>query len=216
MEEIIQVNDIGSIDMAKPGHNVVYGKNDEGKSTIMSKPLDEVENQRIAIIDFHNEYTKLADKPNVDRFIPTPTEKNNDAQTLDFLRWALTRIKKLRYDVIVIDEFNQYVHNNKHETPYELEDLKNNVAHEDWGGATSFLIMRLPAQGDSEFRETSNYMIIAGLQGKNGVKQLNDSITGLGDAAKRVVGTNHFVVKYPSGYFAIHDPVEEKYTTAKR
>lgn len=212
----MKVEGIGEIDMDKPGHNVVYGKNDEGKSTIMAYMLSQIENQRIAIIDYHNEFTKLADKPNVDRFIPTAKERNKDSETMDFLRWCLTRIKKLRYDIIVIDEFNQYVHNSKFETPYELNDLKNNIAHEEWGAATGFYIMRLPAQGDSEFRDTANNIICAGLQGSTGVDALNNQVSGLGDAAKYVVGSNNYVVKYTNGYFGIHDPVPEEHATAKR
>jgi hypothetical protein len=208
---------IGEMDMTKPGHNVVYGKNDEGKSTITSYVLRECPNQRVAIIDYHDEYTKLADEPNIDRFIPKPAEKNNEAQRMAFLRWALEEIKKRRYDIIIIDEFNQYVHNTKYESPYELIDLKNNIAHgDDWNRASAFYIMRSPAQGDSDFRETANYIICAGLQGKNAVKSLNDRVEGMGDLSKQVVGTHKFVMLGPSGYYWLNDPVPEENTTAKR
>lgn len=208
--------DIRKLDTTAPGHNVVYGKNDEGKSTIVNYIVSEIENQRIAIIDFHNEYTKVADKPNVDRYIPEAEERNKDALTMDFLRWALTKIKALNYDIIIIDEFNQYVHNSKFETPYELQDLKNNIAHSDWNNAAGWYIMRFPAQGDSEFREAAHNIICAGVQGKNAVKALNDEVDGLGDLSKQLVGTNSFVVKGPSGYYRVHEPVPEKNATAKR
>jgi len=208
---------IGVLDTTEAGHNVVYGKNDAGKSTIMSYILDNCPNQRIAIVDYHNEYTKLADEPNIDRYIPNPKEKNDEALRMDFLRWALSRIKKLRYDIIVIDEFNQYVHNTKYESPYELVDLKNNIAHgDDWNRASAFYIMRAPSQGDSDFRETANNIICAGLQGKNGVKALNDRVDGLGDLSKQVVASHKFVVLGPSGYYWLSEPVPEKYTTAKK
>lgn len=210
------MSEIGKIDTTKPGHNVVYGKNDEGKSTIMAKILDDVPNQRIAIIDYHSEYTKAANDPNVDRFIPTAKERNDKELRMDFLRWALSKIKQKRYDIIVIDEFNQYVQNTKFETPYELEDLKNNIAHDEWNSAASFLLMRRPSQGDSDFRETANNIICAGLQGKRAVKALDDRVDGFGQLAKHVVGTHKFGVLTSSGYFWLNQPVDEQHATAKR
>ena len=208
---------VGRLDMNEPGHNVVYGKNDEGKSTIVSYILDNCPNQRVAIIDYHNEYTKMANQPNIDRFIPQPAEKNDELERMEFLRWALQQIKQRRYDIIVIDEFNQYVQNSKYESPYELQDLKNNIAHgEDWNRASAFYIMRAPAQGDSEFRETANNIIVAGLQGKNAVKSLNDRVEGLGDLSKQIVGTHYYIVLGPSGYYWLNDPVPSDYTTAKK
>lgn len=197
------------INLTKAGHVPVYGRPDAGKSTGIQSILHRVENQRIAIIDFHNEYTKLAHKPNVDRFIPNAAQRNNKGELLLFLRKTLKRIKRIGYDIIVIDEFNQYIQNSKHETPYELQDLKNNVAHDGetgWNNATVFYLMRTPAQGDSEFRETALYILAWHTPGNNSEDDINKLSDGAGTAAKRL--TDHkFVMINRARNWGVFDPV---------
>lgn len=209
------MSDLGQLDMTKTGHNVVYANNDYGKSTFMSYVVENVPNQRVAIIDYHNEYTKLDHMPNVDRYVPTAKERNNPVERKEFLRWALRKIKKNKYDVIIIDEFNQYVHHSKFETPYELEDLKNNIAHDEWNAPMAFYVMRTPAQGDSEFRETARYVITGRCTGSNAQSALNEICDGLGDIAGNL-HSHYFAIASPARYFWISEPVPEDKSTAKR
>lgn len=203
------------LDLTKPGHNVFYGDNDEGKSTILQYVVKQAENHRIAIIDYHDEYTKLDNEPNVDRFIPTERERNDPQERMDFFRWCLDAMKRTGYDLIIIEEFNQYVKNTKFETPYELQDMKNNIAHKSWNNATSILIMRLPSQGDSEFRETARHIIVAGNRGNNAQSQLNDVADGLGDVSRQVLGTHKFGVLDRNTNLFVCEPVPEENATRK-
>jgi len=214
MNQIERVEPENVWDLTDSGISMLYGMPDAGKSTLTQYACDNIENQRIAIIDYHHEFTKVAHKPNVDRFKPKAVERNNDEQLMSFLVWALKKIKAIGYDIIIIDEFNQYIRNSKHETPYILNDLKNNLAHEEWNHAKLILLQRHPAQGDSEFRETAKNIISFRVTGNNAKKTFNDIQDGLGDLVKSL-HSYYFVVVSPQNYFWVSEPVPEDYATSK-
>ena len=180
------------IDFTKSGHVPVYGRNDSGKTTTIKQILQQTETERVAIIDYHDEYGDLiSETGNIDRFVVPNKAKASKDDLMDYMEHVLNKIKAVGYDVIVIDEFNQYI-KTKHETPFILESLKNNIAHDEWNKALGFYIMRRPAQGDNEFRETALFMIVCYVSGKGNISQLNDISPQLGDLATRLAGSPYY------------------------
>lgn len=193
---------IVKLDFTKPFLCMVNGLTDSGKSTGLQYILSRIRNQRIAIIDYHNEYGKLEHMPNVDRFVPNAKERNNAEARMSFLKDALRAIKKIGYDVIVLEEFNQYV-KTRHDTPDILEDLKNNHAHDDWNHAKVFYVMRRPTQTDSDFDENAHYMLIWRVTGRRTLKSYKNEVDGLDEAVKRLGDFEFVFVDRDNSFYTV-------------
>lgn len=201
------MEEIQKLDFTKPFLCMVNGLTDSGKSTGLQYILSRITNQRIAIVDYHDEYGKLDHMPNLDRFVPNPKEKNNKEARMKFLKSTLRTIKKMGYDIIVLEEFNQYV-KTRHDTPDILEDLKNNHAHEGWNNCKAFFVMRRPTQTDSDFDENAHYMLIWRVTGRRTLNLYRDEVNGL-DKAVELLDDFEFVFVDRDNAFYTVSPVPE-------
>ena len=178
------------LDLSEPKLLSIFGNTGAGKTYCVKHILKALKNQKIAIMDYHNEYGDLDRYPNIDRIVPKNTEKNNVVQLYIFFQKVLQYVRnKAEHNVLVIDEANQYVL--KNQECYEMRDIKNNHRHFKKPLSVLF-IMRRPTQFNTDVIEQSHYMIIFSIKGKNTIKYFNELSGGLGDAVAKLQ-TRQFV-----------------------
>ena len=190
-----------NIDLSKPRLVSIFGYTGGGKSNFLKYLLKELKNHKILVVDFHNEYAKLDKYTNIDRVCPKTSVKNNQEELNKFLDKAIKHAKDNQYNLIAIDEANQYMVS-KNKISYAMVDLKNNHRHYN---LSAFFIMRRPTQFDTDIIEQSHYLVAFSIKGKNTVKYFNDLSDGMGDAITRL-SQYEYVLADPDRDFRIHNP----------
>lgn len=199
-------------DWTKAGHSLVYGTNDMGKSTALKTYAKSIDNLRIAVIDLHDEYEDLADKPNVDRYVAKRSERHNKDERRDFFEWALRQVYKRSYDVVIIDEEHQYVRD-YHDMPPIYEDLLDNAAHSGWNNCHVVHVYHLPQEGNSRIREKALYVHAMRSVGRNAIDGLNAMADGFGDVCK-YLQEHERALLLPSREYLTADPLPESAVNA--
>jgi hypothetical protein len=181
----------------------LFGLPDSGKSTLAHMILSSY-GSRAFCFDTMNEY------PPDSLFDSYSPKLIGDMEELDKVTRRIMRSGK--YDLYVIDEVNRYAKAHPHPLPGCLRDLNDFRAHYQLG---VLYICRRPVQLHTDLVDLCNYMITFRMDGKHDVDYLNDTASGLGDAAAALEPFNFIVRSKQDGQIILHEPVDPDFATNK-
>lgn len=178
----------------------IFGLKKSGKSTFANYILNQF--GELAIY-----YDTLYEAPEDAIFdVYQPKNRYSVAELELFIKAIIpVNINELpKYRMLIIDETNRFCPPKPAPLPPAVADLNDQCRHYLMSAG---YIARRPSQLNQDLTELADYLFIFRLTGKNDIKYLNDTVTGLGDAVLQLQ-EYEFITVNPDRSFSICNPIQ--------